>query len=219
MSTEIEAALTPREHAQKLFMQGVPKAEIAQVLGISLEELKQWARGWASVDVDTLMPVERVYYAFAQSAVPLVENLMAACERLSRQLHEKPHKEMTQAAAVIAKMAGTALDVVKVCGQKTERVLDPTVAATQVNMHFPGVRLPDAGALMSATPMHDEETVFDGEPVKGYLDEFQEKARQRLEQIAGVAEDVVAELDLEVPRSGLDKLRAGEDIGAGDTAD
>jgi len=214
MSAEIERALTPRQHAKQLFMQGVPKAEIAETLGLGLPELQAWAAEWASVDVDTIMPVQRVMHAFATRAVPLVENLMAACERLAGQLHTKPHKELMQSANVIAKMASTVVEVVKTCNQKTDRILDP-ISATQVNMHFPGVRLPDPQELMNSVEV-EELGVESAAPARTYLDDFRDKAVERLGQMEGVAEAVVDDLSLQVARSPLDMLRDGEDIGARD---
>jgi hypothetical protein len=104
--------------------------------------------------------------------------------------------------------------VVKTCNQKTDRILDP-ISATQVNMHFPGVRLPDPQELMNAVEV-EELGVESVEPVRTYLDDFRDKAVERLGQMEGVAEAVVDDLSLQVARSPLDMLRDGEDIGVRD---
>jgi hypothetical protein len=210
MSAHIE------RRAEAMFRRGVSPEEIAKQVGIDMQQFQSWVQEWeASADNS---PGALVMAAFSRNAVPFVGATMEAAQKLLKQIHEKPSREIALVTKSIRELVQSACDVVTLCNPEAKGSGRKTESSV---LNAVNVQLPSSAPVMVHEVEDDEEDGEQGErPQRQTPDstanaKFRRMAEQRLRLMQEPADDVEDDRDYRVPPTPMDAVRAGEGYGDG----
>lgn len=146
-----QALPVDRSVAKELYINGMPRAQIARKLGVQLGTICKWVErgGW---DCDKLVPTSDANDAIAQAAKALSNQTLTIAQRVLNKLEKLPMTSSREAKDIATGLSSAYLTARKALG------LDDEARARSVSVTFINAGVSEQAPVIDITPEPNEVT-------------------------------------------------------------